>query len=188
MFERRRIWAKEANLLDKLPDALKQDVNRAKIFLHLQRLPLIADLGKTAIEDLCSHLTFVDYLPTSVVCVANQVAEAAWIVCAGRVQVEDETGAIVLLSEPLEIVNIECLVTTDDTFCSHTVVALTCVEMLKVDKHMFLKYALQESIVSGKTNPKLVRTAALEVSKLPSPQEPPTEAEASAASAAALSS
>jgi len=188
LFERRRIMAKEANLLDKLPETLKQEVNRAKIFQHLQRLPLIADLGKSAIEDMCNHLSLFDRLPGDTICDANHVAEAAWIVCSGRVQVEDYTGAIILLSEPLEIINMDCLMTTNDTLCSHTVVAITCVEMLCIDKQVFLKYAMQESNGSASTTYPPVRAAPLEVCRLPSPGEPPTEAELSAANAAALSS
>eukprot|EP00930_Biecheleria_cincta_P046109 TRINITY_DN3179_c0_g4_i1.p1 TRINITY_DN3179_c0_g4~~TRINITY_DN3179_c0_g4_i1.p1 ORF type:complete len:719 (-),score=128.41 TRINITY_DN3179_c0_g4_i1:236-2320(-) len=189
LFERRRIMAKEANLLDKLPETLKAEVNRAKIFQYLQRLPLIADLGKSAIEHMCNHLSLFDRLPGDTVCVANQVADAAWIVCAGRVQVEDDTGAIVLLPEPLQIVNMDCLMTADDTLCTFTVVAITCVEMLKVEKKMFLKYAMQQSMAMSKvTTMPPVKTAALAVSNLPSPPQPLTEAETSAANAAALSS
>eukprot|EP00930_Biecheleria_cincta_P046105 TRINITY_DN3179_c0_g1_i1.p1 TRINITY_DN3179_c0_g1~~TRINITY_DN3179_c0_g1_i1.p1 ORF type:complete len:679 (-),score=120.21 TRINITY_DN3179_c0_g1_i1:101-2137(-) len=163
LFERRRIMAKEMNLLDKLPDSLKQEVNRAKIFQHLQRLPIISDLGKSAIEEICNHSTLFDRLPGEAVCIANQVADAAWVICAGRVQVEDDSGAVVPLERPMDIINMDCLSTADDTYCSFTVLAVTCVETLKVDKQVFIKYAMQDKVRSRQTEAKVREAAPLQV-------------------------
>eukprot|EP00930_Biecheleria_cincta_P009310 TRINITY_DN11101_c0_g1_i2.p1 TRINITY_DN11101_c0_g1~~TRINITY_DN11101_c0_g1_i2.p1 ORF type:complete len:625 (+),score=105.17 TRINITY_DN11101_c0_g1_i2:52-1926(+) len=82
LFERRRIMAKEANLLDKLPEILKAEVKHAKIFQHLQRIPLITELGKTTIEEICTNSDLHDHLPGDLLCIASEVAKSAWVLCA----------------------------------------------------------------------------------------------------------
>lgn len=152
LFERRRIMAKEDNLLAKLPESLKQEVNRAKIFQYLQRLPLISDLTREAIEEICHHSSLFDRLPGEVVCWANQVADAAWVICTGRVTLEDGAGELVALEQPMELINAECLNTDDVTLCSYTVLAVTCVETLKVDKKVFMRIVKEDSFGLAKGN------------------------------------
>lgn len=144
LFERRRIMAKEANLLDKLPDTLKAEVKHAKIFQHLQRIPFTTELGKTTIEEICTNSDLHDHLPGDVVCVANEEARSAWVLCSGRLQIEDRQGGAVICPEPVELINLDCLMTCERVSSPFTVVAATCCEMLKVDKDMFIKYAFQE--------------------------------------------
>ena len=61
LFERRRIMAKETNLMEKLPEVLKQEVQNMLVWHHLQKLQVIMDLGKGAISEICrSQRAWVD--------------------------------------------------------------------------------------------------------------------------------
>jgi hypothetical protein len=184
-FERRRIMAKETNLLGCLPASLAQEVNRAKIFQYLQRLPAIAGLRKSAIEEICQHSKLCDCLPGEAVCYANQVADAAWVICAGRVQVEDDMGAVVPLDHPMDIINMDCLSTADDTLCTFTVLAVTCVETLRVDKQVFIKFAMQDSFLSTANDVIHREVVPLEVVAMAAP---PGDPDTSATNAAIMSS
>lgn len=186
LFERRRIMAKEANLLDKLPDTLKAEVKHAKIFQHLQRIPFTTELGKNTIEEICTNSDLHDHLPGDVVCVANEEAMSAWVLCSGRLQVEDSKGGSVQFPEPVELINLDCLMTHERVRSPFTVVAATCCEMLKVDKEMFIKYAFQEQAWAAKAVSSMrVAAIALEVGDPQAGEQ--EEATAASSTAAVLS-
>lgn len=62
LFERRRIMAKETNLMEKLPEVLKQEVQNMLVWHHIQKLQVIMDLGKGAISEICRSEGVRDYI------------------------------------------------------------------------------------------------------------------------------
>eukprot|EP00931_Biecheleriopsis_adriatica_P086756 TRINITY_DN61353_c0_g1_i1.p1 TRINITY_DN61353_c0_g1~~TRINITY_DN61353_c0_g1_i1.p1 ORF type:complete len:723 (-),score=122.75 TRINITY_DN61353_c0_g1_i1:144-2312(-) len=146
LFERRRIMAKEANLLEKLPDSLKVEVKRAKIFQYLQKIPVVSELSKDTIEEICGKLDLFDRLPGDVVCLADGQAEAAWVLCSGKVQIQDSKGEHTAPQNHVDVIDGDCLLSDETILSEFTVIAVTCCEMLKVDKELFQMYANRDEV------------------------------------------
>lgn len=150
LFERRRILAKETNLMEKLPDVLKNEVQNMLISFHLQNLDIIKDLGKGAIQEICAASHLQDHMPGVVICTMGQVAEYAWIKCSGRLQLLDENGDRIMTAEGAgraeapTIVDRETLTTPEPYRSPLTIQTATVCELLQISKATFLKFAGQD--------------------------------------------
>ncbi|CAE7333501.1 unnamed protein product [Symbiodinium natans] len=82
LFERRRILAKETNLMEKLPEVLKNEVQNMLISFHLTKLEMIKDLGKGAIQEICAASHLQDHMPGVVI---STMGQAGWLLllCSG---------------------------------------------------------------------------------------------------------
>lgn len=144
LFERRRIMAKETNLMDKLPEVLKHDVQNMLVWHHLQKLQLVSDLGKGAIQEICAASTIADHMPGVLLCTRGEVAESTWLLCSGRLQVYDEaeerwtstTG-----KHRVTVIDYETLATPEPYHSTLTVSTATVCELLQISKAIFLKFA-----------------------------------------------
>lgn len=146
LFERRRIMAKETNLMDKLPEVLKHDVQNMLVFHHVQKLQLVSDLGKGAIQEICAASRIGDHMPGVLLCTKGEVAESMWLLCSGRLQVLDELEQRWLSStgkERVTVVDYETLGTPEPYRSTLTVSTATVCELLEISKAIFLKFAGQ---------------------------------------------
>eukprot|EP00931_Biecheleriopsis_adriatica_P046893 TRINITY_DN26982_c0_g1_i1.p1 TRINITY_DN26982_c0_g1~~TRINITY_DN26982_c0_g1_i1.p1 ORF type:complete len:691 (+),score=112.11 TRINITY_DN26982_c0_g1_i1:79-2151(+) len=141
LFDRRRIMAKESGLLDKLPHILKQEIKDAQTMKQLQIFPVIQELAKSEVKEICKYCDMYDRLPNDVICIAGQLAKAAWILVEGRCQADSRDRPKVVMRSP-DVVDGDCLLTVQESFSSATVVTITCCEMLRVDKDHFVKFAV----------------------------------------------
>eukprot|EP00928_Gymnodinium_smaydae_P018566 TRINITY_DN17067_c0_g1_i1.p1 TRINITY_DN17067_c0_g1~~TRINITY_DN17067_c0_g1_i1.p1 ORF type:complete len:692 (+),score=118.83 TRINITY_DN17067_c0_g1_i1:198-2273(+) len=144
LFERRRILAKEANLLDKMPDVLKKEVFSAKINLQLRKLTILPELSQGTIRELCEQAETFDLMPDQTICKAGENAEAAWIIVKGVVQARDASGELLDLDEPLDVIDEECLYAEEVIASELTVVTMTCCEVVKIDRALFTKIVSSE--------------------------------------------
>eukprot|EP00933_Yihiella_yeosuensis_P050821 TRINITY_DN48617_c0_g1_i1.p1 TRINITY_DN48617_c0_g1~~TRINITY_DN48617_c0_g1_i1.p1 ORF type:complete len:810 (-),score=166.33 TRINITY_DN48617_c0_g1_i1:141-2570(-) len=142
LFERRRIMAKEANLLDKLPAVLKAEVTHAKTLQYLSGLSLLPELQPEIVAELCRSVETFDLLAGQIICTEGKEAKAAWIICSGHVQAYDSEGE---LDGNLEIIDEEALYDFGKVHSSLTVQTLTCCEVCKIDKPLFLRLVEQSS-------------------------------------------
>eukprot|EP00931_Biecheleriopsis_adriatica_P047747 TRINITY_DN27543_c0_g1_i1.p1 TRINITY_DN27543_c0_g1~~TRINITY_DN27543_c0_g1_i1.p1 ORF type:complete len:727 (+),score=161.84 TRINITY_DN27543_c0_g1_i1:98-2278(+) len=144
LFERRRIMAKEANLLDKLPDTLKSELAYAQTMKQLQYLPQVQGIEKHIMKEVVAGCQMYDRLPGDVICIAKEAALQAWVLVEGRCQAESYDCLEKLVLRSPYTIDEECLLTDDDIWSEHTVTTITCCEMLSVDKVIFNKYVLHE--------------------------------------------
>jgi len=148
MFERRRIMAKEANLLGVLPQRLRDEVDRAKHLQHLLRLPGVSELSKGKLAEICDNcVELMDMCPGDEACRMNEVASAAWVLCAGRLQASDAWGEVMILGdESLDAVDEDCLWSREPVESPFTVSAYTACEMLRIDRDKFIRIASQDEV------------------------------------------
>ncbi|CAE7658024.1 eag, partial [Symbiodinium sp. KB8] len=148
MFERRRIMAKEANLIKVLPQRLKDEVDRAKHLQHLLRLPGVSELSKGKLAEICDNcVELMDMCPGDEACRMNEVASAAWVLCAGRLQASDAWGEVMILGdESLDAVDEDCLWSREPVESPFTVSAYTACEMLRIDRDKFIRIASQDEV------------------------------------------
>ncbi|CAJ1435061.1 unnamed protein product [Effrenium voratum] len=147
LFERRRIMAKETNLMEKLPEVLKHEVQSMLVWHHLQKLEILNDLGKGAIQEICAASTLSDHMPGVLLCTKGEVAEYAWILCSGQLQVLDEQGCrwrSMMGASRMTVVDQETLTTPETVKSPLTVSTATVCELLQISKATFLKFAGQD--------------------------------------------
>lgn len=168
MFERRRIMAKESNLLQQLPDELKEEVERAKLLQHLLRLPGMDELNKHQLAEIChkeNHCAALYVMcPGDVACTMGEEAVCAWVLCAGRLQALDSFGEVMILGEEsLDAIDEDCLWTDQPMESLFTVTAYTACEMLKINRDKFISIASQQEEVwrcqSSKRNAPMAQKA-----------------------------
>lgn len=166
LFERRKVMAKEVNLLKALPDELQEEVERAKIQQHLFRLPGVSDLTTSQLAEICDQKTncvvWCVMCPGDVACTMGEEAKCAWILCAGRLQALDTFGEVMILGDgSFDAVDEDCLWSAEPMESPFTVTAYTACEMLKVDKDKFVEIATKEEEVwkcqSRKRNPPMAQ-------------------------------
>eukprot|EP00930_Biecheleria_cincta_P003761 TRINITY_DN104680_c0_g1_i1.p1 TRINITY_DN104680_c0_g1~~TRINITY_DN104680_c0_g1_i1.p1 ORF type:complete len:800 (-),score=139.99 TRINITY_DN104680_c0_g1_i1:155-2554(-) len=143
-FDRRRIMAKETNLIEKLPRSLKNEVERARKMLYLQKLTILEEFSKATIAEICDVSELFDILPGELLCTSDSVGKAAFVVAAGILQAKNESGQVIQFPQSLEIVDQEILFSEAPVTSALTVMAVTVCELLKVDKEKFLKLAARE--------------------------------------------
>lgn len=146
LFDRRRIMAKETNLMEKLPEVLKHDVQNMLVWHHLQKLQVVSDLGKGAIQEICAASTIADHMPGVLLCSKGEVAESTWLLCSGRLQIFDETLDRWKSSTGkyrVTVVDYETLSSPEPYRSTLTVSTATVCELLQISKATFLKFSGQ---------------------------------------------
>eukprot|EP00439_Symbiodinium_sp_Y106_P039491 s1288_g4.t2 len=140
-FTRRRIMAKEANLLKELPSALKEEVENAKVLQQVHHLPCMQGLSKDALKQVCKSAEFLDILPGEHLVCAGDVTQCAWVVCSGTVKVEDVMGQKCVVDGDPPVINAECLLTQEPFRSPTTVTTTSTCELYKLEKTKFFEIA-----------------------------------------------
>ena len=145
IFDRRRIQAKEANLLNILPDQLKLQVRRSQLRCHLEKIPLMKELDPISFEKVVDSLETFDLMQGDEVNSAGSPAQAAWVLVFGRLRIvkrlimmSGDTTTGDLDVAPL-IVDEHCLEDEETTLSRITAIAAESSELLRVDKEKFFK-------------------------------------------------
>lgn len=146
LFERRRVMAKEKQLMMQLPESLQNEVDRSRKLLYLKKIPALQDFSKAALDEVCDIAEMRDYLPGQYICKSDQEATAACVLCAGILQGKgsDESGEPLEFAEPIEVVDNDCLMSEQPVGSPFSVVAVSVCELLRVDKVKFIKLAERE--------------------------------------------
>lgn len=144
IFDRRRIQAKEANLLNILPEQLKLQVRRSQMRMHLQKIPLMRELEWDSFEKVLDSLETFDLMQGDEVNGAGSPATAAWVLVFGRLRI---VKRIIMMSNdtnndldiaPL-IVDEHCLEDENTVLSRMTAIAAESSELIRVDKVKFFK-------------------------------------------------
>eukprot|EP00931_Biecheleriopsis_adriatica_P121598 TRINITY_DN9665_c0_g2_i1.p1 TRINITY_DN9665_c0_g2~~TRINITY_DN9665_c0_g2_i1.p1 ORF type:complete len:666 (-),score=125.89 TRINITY_DN9665_c0_g2_i1:134-2131(-) len=141
LFERRRVNAKEAMLLSKLPHVLQTELTNAATVKQLQMLPEVRGMNPEILKEIANSCELYDRLAGDIICVANHPAHACWIMVVGRCQCEYIDGEKHMIRAPC-IIDEETLQVPEEYKSPCTVTAITCCEMLRVDKEVFVKYVV----------------------------------------------
>jgi len=140
LFNRRRIMAKEANVIAQLPPALKKEVENAQALQYVSRLSIIADFSKAAIKQICERSVKTDMLPEQQLCVAGHEANCAWILCAGVLTAKDINQIPQDISHDA-VIDEDCLETEEPVYSQLSVVTATTCEVIRIDKETFADIA-----------------------------------------------
>ncbi|CAE7564765.1 Kcnh2 [Symbiodinium sp. CCMP2456] len=140
-FTRRRIMAKEANLLKELPIALKEEVENAKVLQQVHHLPCMQGLSKEALKQVCKSAEFLDILPGEHLVCAGDVTHCAWVVCSGTIKVEDVMGQKCVVDGDPPVINAECLQQQEPFRSPTTVTTTSTCELYKLEKTKFFEIA-----------------------------------------------
>ncbi|CAK0867616.1 unnamed protein product [Prorocentrum cordatum] len=162
LFEKRKIHAKELSLLNVLPEALKRKLGRAQVIHHLRKIPQLEDWDDSVLAMVCDATEVVDYLPGDKLTEKSRDAEAAFVLTRGGLQVfgadppgrsrrlfsSSQVGTSGRPGRPrrsaadgsgrLTVVDDQCLFMSQATPSRHTVVALECSEVLRIDRQKFM--------------------------------------------------
>jgi len=136
LFDRRRIQAKEANLLNVLPEKLREEVFRCQAAHHMEKaLPALHGFRRSQRLRLAAAAATCDLMPGEVLVETGALIDAAWILMSGQLHrdgwnVEEEFPVVV---------HAECLEHETCEYANCKVVATEISEVLKVDKATFLK-------------------------------------------------
>lgn len=139
LFERRRLLAKEQNLLNSLPSHLDDRLKAARLCPHLQKLVVFRALRGEALQLVSELLGDVrDMVPGDFICVRGRISECAWVKVCGRLcQVIDLGGLQPSVSElDGDVVDDDCLIEPNHA-SPDTVMITICSEMLRIDKRKF---------------------------------------------------
>eukprot|EP00913_Durusdinium_trenchii_P009428 g8861.t1 len=159
-FTRRRIMAKEANLLKELPPVLQHEIDFAKNLQHLQHLSCMNHLSQSIKKQICLGVTSMDMLAGQIIATSGNDARRAnefperrpKCTCGGAwdgvrsVQVKDAEGSRSLVAtegEPL-IFDEKCLLGQAAVESLQTVTTTSTCELLKIEKSKFHEVADQE--------------------------------------------
>lgn len=145
IFDRRRIQAKEANLLNILPEELKLQVRRSQMRMYLQKIPLMRELEWDSFEKVLDSLETFDLMQGDEVNAAGSPASAAWVLVFGRLRI---VKRIIMMSSdsfindmdiaPL-IVDEHCLEDENTVLSRITAIAAESSELIRVDKVKFFQ-------------------------------------------------
>lgn len=145
IFDRRRIQAKEANLLNILPEQLKIQVRRSQMRMHLQKIPLMREVEWDSFEKVLDSLETFDLMQGDEVNGAGSPATAAWVLVFGRLRIvkriimmSSDTAINDLDIAPL-IVDEHCLEDENTVLSRITAIAAESSELIRVDKVKFFK-------------------------------------------------
>ncbi|CAE7669159.1 AKT2, partial [Symbiodinium necroappetens] len=86
LFNRRRIQAKEANLMNQLPQDIKMQVVQCQVMHQVDKLPSVNRLHSSIRRKVCEIAHTCDIMAWETVVQSGQHAESAWVLVAGRVQ------------------------------------------------------------------------------------------------------
>lgn len=140
LFDRRRIQAKEANLLNLLPENLREEVFRCQASHHMeQQLPVMSSFRRSQRLRLAAAAATCDFMPGETVVHQGELIDAAWILMSGQLHQDGD-------EEFPSVVHAECLgqEQLEHETCEYSegkVVATEMSEVLKVDKANFLQIA-----------------------------------------------
>ncbi|CAE7569358.1 unnamed protein product, partial [Symbiodinium pilosum] len=145
IFDRRRIHAKEAALMNYLPDPLKSQIRRSQVRMYLERIPLMRELERDSIEKICDAAETFDLMQGDAVSTAGNVADAAWVLVSGRLRI---TKRLVGPTESLHtnmsvvsplIVDEHCLEEEGPVLSRCTTLAAESSELIRVGKEHFFE-------------------------------------------------
>jgi len=163
LFQKRKLHAKEAGLLNALPEGLKDQLSNACRIRYLKILPRLQDWTDSLLRRVCDATDVVDYLPGDKVTEKHSEAEAAYVLMRGGLQVytrhqreghgtDGHQGANSAKrtstlrtgrTAKVTVVDEHCLFDAGEKVSSRdTVLALECSEVLRIDRRMF-----QEALV-----------------------------------------
>lgn len=140
LFTRRRIQAKEANLLNVLPENLREEVFRCQASHHMcLQLPVMSSFRRSQRLRLAAAAATCDFMPGETVVQKGEIIDAAWILMTGQLHQDGWD-----IEEFPTVVHAECLGQLEHEACEYSegkVVATEMSEVLKVDKANFLRIA-----------------------------------------------
>ncbi|CAJ1443455.1 unnamed protein product [Effrenium voratum] len=141
LFHRRRIMAKEANFLSKLPEPLHMEVRYAEALQYVQKLGILSDFKKETIRQICLQAASSDLLADQKLCVAGEEALSAWILCSGHLFARDVKSRPRELSGDPIIIDEACLETEEPVLSHLTVVTASTCSVIRIDKLVFASIA-----------------------------------------------
>lgn len=133
LFERRKIQAKEHSILGHLPQQMTKMLNHHKLCEHLRKISQLDGLSLKALYLVSEIAETLDFLPGDKICTRGSVAEAAYVLVAGRLRSKPNH------SYNIEVVDDATLSTLDTVYSMTTVVTVLCCEVIKLDKKKFFK-------------------------------------------------
>jgi len=158
LFQKRKLHAKEAGLLNALPEGLKDQLSNACRIRYLKILPRLQDWTDSLLRRVCDATDVVDYLPGDKVTEKHSEAEAAYVLMRGGLQVytrhqreghgtDGHQGANSAKrtstlrtgrTAKVTVVDEHCLFDAGEKVSSRdTVLALECSEVLRIDRQRF---------------------------------------------------
>mmetsp|Transcript_19859 Transcript_19859/g.46441 ORF Transcript_19859/g.46441 Transcript_19859/m.46441 type:complete len:700 (+) Transcript_19859:111-2210(+) len=162
IFERRRIHAKEAGLMNYLPEQLKGQIRRSQVRMYMERIPLMRELERDSIEKICDNAETYDLMQGDAVNTAGNVAEAAWVLVSGRLRVTKrlvgpmESDTTNLHTFAPVTVDEHCLDEEGPVLSRCTTLAAESSELIRIGKAMFF-----ESISANRRKSLTLRGTAL---------------------------
>lgn len=145
IFDRRRIHAKEAALLNFLPDQLKSLIRRSQVRMYLERIPLMRELERDSVEKITDAAETFDLMQGDAVSSAGTVADAAWVLVSGRLRVTKRvvgpTESVltnVSIVSPL-VVDEHCLEEEGPVLSRCTTLAAESSELIRIGKQHFFQ-------------------------------------------------
>ncbi|CAJ1367767.1 unnamed protein product [Effrenium voratum] len=143
IFDRRRIQAKEASLMNILPEQLKLAIRRSQIRTHLDKIPLMRELERDSLEKVIDSIETFDLMQGDEVNCAGSVAEAAWVLVSGRLRVTKRIVAPLVDDSDLDVapltVDEHCLEEEGPVLSRYTAIAAESSELLKITKDTFFQ-------------------------------------------------
>lgn len=139
LFEQRCIHTKEVQMLGFLPPQLKQQLQFERIYLHLQKLPVVAALPPKAVFSISNICDICNLAAGMVVSRRGRSAEAAWILVNGRLMMsKSESSGTATQDTSIDVVDAHCLI-VDQAVSNRTVHAVTCAVIIRIDKDRFMQ-------------------------------------------------
>ncbi|CAK8997638.1 unnamed protein product [Durusdinium trenchii] len=131
LFDQRKTHAKEATLLNSLPDELKDQVFRCQALHHMMRLPNMQHFRRSHRLRLAAAAATCDFMPGQALVKRNDPIEASWILISGQLHKDGWN-----VDEYPTVVHAECLEPHghEPLLSDCQVVATEVSEVLRVDK------------------------------------------------------
>lgn len=145
LYDMRRIQAKEVSMLGHLPGHVSGMLHHALLVPHLEKLTLLSGLSNKALSFVSEFAVIKDMAMGDVLCHCGCVADCAWVLISGRLQVIQSLEPLDARTAPggnplahnADVVDEECLVDSENVRSLRTVVCVVACALLRVDKQNF---------------------------------------------------
>lgn len=154
LYDTRRIQAKELTMLNYLPVPMRQELENARLYFHLDKIETLRYISNKAIALVADCCEMRDLAPGDMLCVKDRVADSVFVLAVGRLNVirdeedwsnsltlgQTHTGSVgsTVKTTLMSVVDEECL--TNHEFKSpHTVLAMVASSVLRIDLPCFIE-------------------------------------------------
>lgn len=152
LFDRRKIHAKEASMLNSLPVSLNHMLKHSRLYPFLTDLPVMQILPESAYVYVSEMCEVKDMAPGTCICKQGRAIEAAFIVMSGLVSYEDSSQALDT-KDPLilegRVIDGECLENAITLISKRTLVAAVCTEVIRINRYAFFDLMLKHEEFAG---------------------------------------